>query len=93
MKEIQMTQLTPPPSINPAVAAPAILTPTLPSAPPANLGGVQNLSTSKPRGVGFYVPSNWHLEPTEGGVKATNNSTGDVFEGTQKEFSAMLRGM
>jgi hypothetical protein len=36
-------------------------------------------------------PFDWYIIPTNTGIKATNNSTGKVFEGTQSEFSAMLK--
>lgn len=39
----------------------------------------------------FYVPAHWTIEPASAGIVATNNYTSDSFEGTQKEFSEMLR--
>ena len=37
-------------------------------------------------------PSQWSILPTEDGIEATNNSTGELFVGTIAEFNAKLRG-
>lgn len=37
-------------------------------------------------------PSDWSISPTEDGIEARNNSTGEVFTGTIAEFNAKLRG-
>ena len=38
------------------------------------------------------VPSNWHITPGEDNqITAKNNITNNIFTGTTKEFSAMLR--
>ena len=37
-------------------------------------------------------PSQWSILPTEDGIEATNNSTGESFVGTIAEFNAKLRG-
>jgi len=41
------------------------------------------------------VPSNWHITVAEEGLPVlhcVNNTTGKVFKGTNKEFSALLKG-
>lgn len=40
----------------------------------------------------FYVPSMWNIEPDGESIIATHTSLGEVFKGTPKEFSKMLRG-
>ena len=35
-------------------------------------------------------PCNWHIEPTEDGIIATNGQ--EKFEGTVEEFNAYLKG-
>lgn len=56
----------------------------------------REMDTSKLKGTSLTnqesVPSNWEIKPKGQGIIATNMYTGKVFEGTQKEFSKMLRG-
>jgi hypothetical protein len=47
---------------------------------------------STPLGGADNIPSNWNITPDGDKVQAVNNITGNVFKGTHKEFSAMLRG-
>lgn len=37
-------------------------------------------------------PSQWSIVPTEDGIEAANNTTGESFVGTIAEFNAKLRG-
>lgn len=37
-------------------------------------------------------PSDWSISPTEDGIEARNNSTGETFTGTIAEFNAKMRG-
>lgn len=50
-------------------------------------------SRSRPRQ--FYVASQWHILPLEehpGFIEAVNNTTGDKYRGSIKDFNDMLRG-
>ena len=50
-------------------------------------------SRSRPRQ--FYVASQWHIMPIEdhaGFIEAVNNTTGDKYRGSIKDFNDMLRG-
>lgn len=50
-------------------------------------------SRSRPRQ--FYVASQWHIMPIEdhaGLIEAVNNTTGDRYRGSIKDFNDMLRG-
>lgn len=38
------------------------------------------------------TPSNWSIKPTEDGIEARSNSTGETFVGTIIEFNQKLRG-
>lgn len=38
------------------------------------------------------TPSNWYIKPTEDGIEARSNSTGETFVGSIAEFNQKLRG-
>ena len=38
------------------------------------------------------VPSNWQIQPTDGGIVAYNTSSLETFEGSIEEFNKNLRG-
>ena len=68
------------------VEAPPAIEPSL--VPPSN---ETVLTRTKPRQ--FFIPSFWDIQPIEGGITAVNAVTQDTFTGTQKDFSAMLKGI
>ena len=76
-------------------------TPDVPEMPPADtpeeapiatLTLAQPLPTARPRA--FYLASQWHILPAPGVdmIEATNNQTGDKYEGPISDFNEMLRG-
>ena len=89
--KIEQPVVMPPaqPAIPPAVAPATINTGTI----AANTNGAYVISSpNKPRRhPSFYVPANWNSEPEGDIFVFTNNTTGDEFKGTPKEFSRMLR--
>ena len=73
------------------VAAPVTMLPVFQPTAPVQIAPAPQFTTQRSKPSAFYTPSNWHIEPKDGMVTCTNNSTGDKFEGSQKDFSAYLR--
>ena len=73
------------------VAAPSNTPPAFQPTAPVQIAPAPQFATQRSRPAAFYTPSNWHIEAKETGVMCVNNSTGDKFEGTQKDFSEYLR--
>lgn len=73
------------------VAAPSTIPPQFQPVAPVQMAPAPTFASPRSRPSAFYTPSNWHIENKGAVVLFTNNSTGDTFEGTQKEFSAYLR--
>ena len=61
-------------------------------APVATLTLAEVTPTARPRA--FYLASQWHIMPAAGEdmIEATNNQTGDKYEGPISDFNEMLRG-
>jgi len=78
-------------SPTPVISAPSTEPKQFQPTAPVKIAPAPQFVTQRARPAAFYTPSNWHLESKENGVICVNNSTGDKFEGTQKEFSEYLR--
>ena len=68
------------------VIPPAVIAPVEPPPPPAAPATVD--CSSMPGA--FFVPSNWHIQSTDGVIRGRNNVTGHSYEGTMLGFNAML---
>jgi hypothetical protein len=57
-----------------------------------NLTPAETMPVMRPRA--FYVASYWHIEPAPGVdmITASNNNTGDKYNGSIAEFNMMLKG-
>lgn len=49
-------------------------------------------ATPTAHALAFYQACHWHIERTVSGITATNNVTGDIYEGTIADFNQLLRG-
>ena len=84
-----------------AIAEPAVAAPEVPVEvkPPVELESTLILADAYPakreRPRAFYIVSQWHIEPAEGKdrISATNNTTGDKYEGTIMDFNDMMKGL
>lgn len=73
------------------VAAPSAPPPAFQPTAPVQIAPAPQFTVQRTKPAAFYTPSNWNIEATPAGVQCVNNSTGDRFEGSQKDFSEYLR--
>jgi hypothetical protein len=67
----------------------------VPAVPESTLTLADAFPARRERPRAFYIVSQWHIEPAEGTdrIAATNNTTGDKYEGTIADFNDMMKGL